>query len=535
MGSSTDSPEVSGSAPLFQSSSDPSEIARSTGSALSRPPYQDIHKSPNGYGNGLRSPIFRGDEFNTGSKMADNASEIIDIIHDSEARKFRVGIILIVIAVATWMVGLELVNVVLKGGTYQKPFLFAYITGSCFVLNFIPDLIKPFKRETQEPEETPNPYDTNPATPLTKREVTVLAIQVSIIYYLYNVAALSCLKYTSASNQTVLSSTTSIFTLVLGSFLKFDSFTIKKTVCTVVSFTGVVLVNFSEQRSGSGDGGNKFIPKNPSLGNSLAVVGALMYAFYLMIMKAKCGTGDKTTNERKLFGWVGLYTMLLGIPVLFLVDQLGIELFEFPPPSTSILVLILINGVFSYISDFTTVLALMLTSPLITSLSLTSSVPITIFIDYMILFFSKSDSPSPPNSRSNAFMYVMGITSILSSVILINLNSTTENELIEQVIDRTLDEAIRDDEMLSPVLSPILSSRPHSNFGSPLLTIRRVPSKNKVTSLSLEGSQLVNKNHSSKLYTVNREESEEESTGSGSNMVVYGGNNHIYHVKHVDS
>ena len=45
------------------------------------------------------------------------------------------------IALATWIIGLELVNAVLKGDDYEKPWLFAVITGSCFSINLLPDII----------------------------------------------------------------------------------------------------------------------------------------------------------------------------------------------------------------------------------------------------------------------------------------------------------------------------------------------------------------------------------------------------------
>lgn len=475
----------------------------------------------------FKSPILRGDNIIIDSLIAEDPSEIVDIIHDSEAKKFRLGVILIIVAIVTWMIGLELVNLVLKDDTYQKPILFAYITGSCFSLNLVPEIVLIFKRRPiYEPK-----FEYEP-TQLSRREVLVLSFQISIIYLLYNIATLSSLKYTSASNQTVLSSTTSIFTLFIGSHLKIDSFSIRKVICTCVSFIGVVLVNFSQSKnSHNEENHNNLIPKNPRLGNSLAICGALMYAFYLIIMKVKCGTGEKTTNERRLFGYMGVFTMIIGIPILYLADYFKIETFEFPPPTNAILILILVNGVFSYISDFVTILALLLTSPLITSLCLTSSVPITIFIDFFVLYLSGgSKSQSPVSTR---LMYFTGISSILVSVVLINLNSSTENELIEEVIEETLEQSIRNDEVLSPVLSPLLTARPHSssNFGSPLIPFKKDNHKH-VTNLSLEGESLINRNHSN-LYTV--ETNNDEDLNKSSNLLVYGGNNHIYHVKHVSN
>ncbi|KAK6455001.1 uncharacterized protein RJT20DRAFT_84203, partial [Scheffersomyces xylosifermentans] len=376
--------------------------------------------------------------------------EVVEIINEQEIRNYRLGVLFIVVAISTWVIGLELVNSVLKGSDYSKPWMFAVITGSSFMLNLIPEVLQFItslftslrKQDTTTEESTPliesssdNNYgnksgarlekimkddlEKNSPSELTGTEVFQLSFQMAVIYFLYNIFVMEALQFTSASNQTVLGSTTSIFTLFIGALLKIDRFTIKKVVCVCVSCFGVFLVNYSES-SKEGDGGNKFIPKNPRLGNSLALCGALMYAFYLIVMKVKCGTGDKTTNERRLFGYVGVMTSVIGVPLLFVVHWLDIEKFEFPPPSNRILFSILINGVFSVISDYLTILAMLLTSPLVTSLSLTSALPITICIDYIIMLVTSDGSKTP----SKGFSYFLGISSILLAVILINVNVT---------------------------------------------------------------------------------------------------------------
>ena len=385
--------------------------------------------------------------------MSHTPSEVIRIINDEEIRKFKLGVLFLVVAISSWIFGLELLNAVLKGDEYQKPWMFSYITGSCFALNLIPDFFSSYRN--QKPAENE----------LNGRETTILAIIIAIIYYFYNLFVMLALQYTSASNQTVLSSTTSIFTLFIGMLLGIETFNLQKLACIIISFAGVVLINWSESGL-SKDSGNKFVPKNPRLGNALAVLGALMYAFYMIVMKVRCGTGSRTVNERRMFGIVGAVTLVFGIPVLFIVHMFDIERFELPPNNT-VSSMILINGVFSVISDYTTILAMLLTSPVVTSLSLSSSIPITIFIDKIIMWVTDA-----PASKSGHVMYYFGICSILLSVLLINVNLTTENQLIVEVIDDALEDAIREDEVLSPVLSPLLS--PHAQYTTGA-TIRNSP------------------------------------------------------------
>jgi uncharacterized membrane protein (DUF485 family) len=339
-------------------------------------------------------------------------------------------------------------------------------------------------------------------------------------------------------------------------FLKFDRFSIKKICCVIGSLLGVFLVNYSESQR-EGNGNSKFEPKDPFLGNCIALIGAFMYALYLVVMKINCGMGKKTTNERQLFGCVGVITMFLGIPILFVVDQLNIEKLEFPPPDNTILIAILINGVFSVLSDYTAILSMLLTSPLITSLSLTTGIPITIFIDYMIILFT-THQPQSIN-----YLYFLGIACMLVSVILININITTENELIENVIEEVLEEAIRQDEVLSPILSPLLEPSPNYaaspfvrahlqsqlpfEFGikypfSPFITPKTKSKPNlhrDISGFNLNADDLShNLNHSS-LYTISpgaedRGEGSLELEPSTTNLMIYSGTNHKYHVKMIE-
>ena len=67
-------------------------------------------------------------------------NDIVDIINQQEIQNYKLGIILLVIALATWIIGLELVNAVLKE-MIMKTLVIAVITGSCFSINLLPDII----------------------------------------------------------------------------------------------------------------------------------------------------------------------------------------------------------------------------------------------------------------------------------------------------------------------------------------------------------------------------------------------------------
>lgn len=516
-----------------------------------------------------------------GARILSNVLDVVGAINDQEKKNFRLGVVFLVIAIATWLIGLELVNSVLKGDEFRKPFFLAFLTGSCFMLNFLPNIYEFLASYIKDPNrdefknspllsssdlevetdailasvkriEKDHEGDEDGPISLTRKEVLSLAAQLAVIYYGYNTFVMLCLQYTSASNQTVLGSTTTIFTLFLGIYFKIDRFTIKKLVCVASSLLGVVLINFSEESAGNENDNSKFKPRNPALGNLLALLGAFCYAMYLLDMKLKCGTGNKTTNERELFGWVGLFTFLFGIPLLFIVHLFGIEPFLLPP-NPKVFAMIMVNSVFSVISDYVTILAMLLTSPLVTSLALTSSIPITIFFDFLFLYLSGEEDNS---STSSLVIYAFGVLSILMSVVLININVTSENELIEEVIEEAFEGAIRNDEVLSPVLSPYLGSSSttgsvvtHNNIGITLSPRSFLFKRNKndptqppplsreVSGFNLSGSTnehtpFQNANHHRNLYTLDSTLSEgPQSEASSVNLLVSGGVNHNYRVK----
>lgn len=537
----------------------------------------------------VTSPRIRTQDM--GARIVTDVQDVIQIINDQEKKNFQLGVIFLIIAIVTWLTGLELVNSVLKGNEFGKPWFLAFLTGSCFMFNFIPEVVSIFKcllcflandqagfsldspasdiepmMESNvttiglNPFEKPDSHLEAPI-PLTGREILELSALLSVVYYSYNVLIMLALQYTSASNQTVLGSTTTMFTLFVGVYLNVDRFTLKKVVCVATSLAGVVLINVSESQVGENDD-NKYKPRNPALGNLLAFLGAFSYALYLLIMKVKCGTGKKTTNERKLFGWVGVCTFIMGIPLLAMVHYLGIEKFMLPP-SWEIFGMVFVNSVFSVLSDYVTILAMLLTSPLVTSLALTSSIPITIFVDFVILHVTGGNSDS---STSMLLLYGFGVLSILISVILININITSENELIEEVIEEVLEDAIRHDEVLSPVLSPYLVAsnsngftsspkvhdvigvnrltpgsifkRKNKHFSSPLVP---TPMNHEDSHFTLNASSnyetmpIQNANHHRNLYTIDN--SLEDGAGEllNANLLMFGGVNHNYHVKAIES
>ncbi|ODQ80636.1 hypothetical protein BABINDRAFT_160888 [Babjeviella inositovora NRRL Y-12698] len=394
---------------------------------------------------------------------------VADIIEHEERKRWKLGLYLIAMAVVTWVLCTELMNVVLKGNEYHCAFLMSYILGSCFSLYLLPEMWLKFRSqplgsecEPLLPDEASDSSELYTTTKeLGHRETIILATEVGFIYFFYNVFVASSLKYTNASDQTILSTTSSIFTLLMGVWANVEKFTLFKLLSLVVSFVGIILINIKA------NGGqislvvyfltmdDTYKPKNPLLGNCFAIMASVMYSLYLVLLKVRIGN-DVTVNERHVFGLVGVATLLTCWPLIILAHYTGFETFALPP-STTVWLMLGVNGVFLVISDYCVALAMLLTSPVITSLSLTTAIPLTMICDSV--FFGVANG---------GMLYYLGICLIFSSFVLINVSS--RDEMVEVALDTAIGSAITRDGHLTPLLSPLLSSSPRSYAHSPSYT-----------------------------------------------------------------
>lgn len=343
--------------------------------------------------------------------------------YGSDQRKdTRKGTLFIIAAIITYVVGVQMSNNVLKGDEFRKPFLISFVTGCCFSVLLIPDLLRLIRLKSKlktnedalvelgnEVDEMLTRIEEFEAPQLSKMEVAHLAMTIAIIYNLYLVANMTALLFASASNVVILGTTTSIFTLVIGSWMRIDKFTFKKVMCVMGCVIGIILINVGEK--------SEVTTENTSeksvLGNFIAVTGALLYSFFLIILKFK--KQKKTTDERALFGYVGILSVFLAIPGLSLANFTGMEQFEVPSLRQG--VFIIVSGVINATSDYFSVVALVLISPLITSLALSSVVPMTIIIDFLVCKWNGTDIV-----KDNVWVYGFGILSVLVSVTIVSVS-----------------------------------------------------------------------------------------------------------------
>lgn len=404
-------------------------------------------------------------------------------LYKKRAKDWSVGLLMLGCVVILWVLSSFLIGDVFEDGSYSKPFLITYLNTASFSFYLIPHLSKiiygDIKRRlssnSRDSTTTTTPESTNANTstvseeehdslisniqnynaienentnnhdlllesiksnsshvellpPLTIRETAELSAWFCSLWFLSNLFNNASLLYTSVSSQTILSSTSSFFTMIIGFLFRIENFNYLKLFGIALSFTGVCLVTNNDlvsslisttttttniTLSGDDKDGNKNLII--FIGNLLALGGALGYGIYSVLLKLKV-KNDERMDMRIFFGFVGVFNTLFLWPPILILHYIGIEKLELPP-NYKILNILLLNCSISFLADYLWAKAMILTSPLTVTVGLSLTIPVAMIGDFIIKHIV------------NSFVYTIGAIIICLSFIIINHSEKNdENE-----------------------------------------------------------------------------------------------------------
>lgn len=267
-----------------------------------------------------------------------------------------------------------------------------------------------------------------PLPPLTLRETAILASQFTLVWFGANWAINAGLGLTSVASGTTIGSASGFFTLALGAALGVDRFTLPRLGAVCISALGVAAVTFADRDTATSTitPAAEFVldglwkrstplasPSNPSMGlmaskppnapmgDMLALLSAFLYSLYVMLLKTRIGSEDRISMPL-MFGIVGAINILCLWPFLPILHYTGIESFSLPP-SPQIWAGVIVNMCITFVSDFIYLLAMLKSSPLITTLGLSLTIPLAVVIDAL------------KGSHTGGLVAVIGSTAVLSS------------------------------------------------------------------------------------------------------------------------
>ncbi|KAJ4420453.1 hypothetical protein N0V82_004330 [Gnomoniopsis sp. IMI 355080] len=249
-----------------------------------------------------------------------------------------------------------------------------------------------------------------PTTPkLSLRETAVLSLEFCGLWFCANYFASACLEYTSVGSVTILTSTSSVWTLVFCAALRVDTFTMRKFLGVLASLAGVVLISTVDLSGASDEDRGTFPHKSTAsiaIGDGMAFFSAIVYGLYVTVMKRRVGDEDRV-DMPLFFGLVGLFNLVLLWPGFLLLHWTQIEPFEWPPTG-KVWAIIVLNSISSFISDMSWAYAMLLTTPLVVTVGLSLTIPLSL-IGEMIQY-----------AQYSSWIYWVGAGIVLLSFLFIN-------------------------------------------------------------------------------------------------------------------
>ncbi|PKI47105.1 hypothetical protein CRG98_032518, partial [Punica granatum] len=274
--------------------------------------------------------------------------------------RYRAGLFLIAAVVIIWVTSAEVTQGIFTD--YQQPFAVTYLGASLMVvylpIAFLKDwlcrllrrhysksgrssesLNSPLKyigaqqifeieaslpRKDSEgdfsPDEEERPLvskskdDSNPLKhekELTARQIAVYGFYIAPIWFVTEYLSNAALARTSVASTTVLSSTSGLFTLFIGVMLGQDSLNVSKVVAVFISMAGVAMTTLGktwaadeEQLSSAANG------KRSLVGDLFGLLSAVSYGLFTVLLKKFAGEEGERVDVQKLFGYVGLFTLV---------------------------------------------------------------------------------------------------------------------------------------------------------------------------------------------------------------------------------
>lgn len=381
------------------------------------------------------------------------------------------GICFLLVTVFLWTLSNFLASFIFSNQTYSKPFFLVYLNTSVFAISLIPKFVKYVARNgirglrgdvtllwrqcrsgnTKSDEDlgeeqglmveerllaNDNRRDglsTRTDGKLGFRETAVLSLEFCMLWFVANYLSSACLEYTSVASTTILTSTSGIWTLILGAIFGVERFSLRKLIGVTASLVGVILISTVDLSGESDDNRGSFPHKTPSqiaLGDSMAFISALVYGMYVTIMKRRVGDEEKV-DMKLFFGLVGVLNLVLLWPMFFILHWTNIEPFEMPPSGQIWTIVIVskvcahdhgtadrskVNSLSSFISDLSWALAMLLTTPLVVTVGLSLTIPLSL-VGEVVQY-----------GQYSSFLYWVGAAVVVLSFLFINHESHEEGD-----------------------------------------------------------------------------------------------------------
>ncbi|XWS70458.1 hypothetical protein CRYUN_Cryun03dG0050000 [Craigia yunnanensis] len=246
---------------------------------------------------------------------------------------------------------------------------------------------------------------------LTTREIATFGFYIAPIWFVTEYLSNAALARTSVASTTVLSSTSGLFTLFIGAFLGQDSLNVAKVVAVFVSMAGVAMTTLGKTWAADDSIGSSSNGKRSLVGDLFGLLSAMSYGLFTVLLKKFAGEEGERVDVQKLFGYIGLFTLVALWWLVLPLTALGIEPKFTIPHSAKLDEIVLANGfVGSVLSDYFWALCVVWTTPLVATLGMSLTIPLAMVADMFI------------HGRHYSAIYILGSAQVFAGFVIANLS-----------------------------------------------------------------------------------------------------------------
>lgn len=213
----------------------------------------------------------------------------------------------------------------------------------------------------------------------TRMRVAKVSLLICPIWFLAQLTFNLSLKYTTVTSNTILSSSSSLFTFLVALVFLEEKFTWLKLISVLLCMVGTIIVSLGDSGSGSNAAAS-----NPVLGDILSLLSAAFYAAYITLIRQKLPDEDDKVQGRvsmaQFLGFLGLFNLLIFFPVTLILEFLKLELFN--NLTGKQFGLIIGKGLLdNVVSDYLWAKAVLLTTTTVATAGLSIQVPLAAIVD----------------------------------------------------------------------------------------------------------------------------------------------------------
>lgn len=277
------------------------------------------------------------------------------------------GFVMLGTTVILWVSSSFLVQRIFEGVHFEQPVFVTLFNSASSVSLLVPRLVC-------GPKSTGDGGKSASATPIL--DVLRLSGTIGLLWlcaqWIFNVSLL----YTSVATNTVLSSTSSVWTFIFSLLICHDPFRWLSFGAASFSFLGCAIVAFQSPRNMHADA-----VTNSMLGDGLALASAAMFALASVMLRR---WAPEEFDTGFFMGMNGLLVLGLSPALLAGADCLGVESFQ--SPSAHTLAFLALNALLGCtFANYLYTSALLLLSPLIATVCMSLSIPISALTDEVLL------------------------------------------------------------------------------------------------------------------------------------------------------